>query len=92
MAPEVRVMGCEGFELPIKPEVILLLPLLQHQLLVYHHLSPLSQGSCLRVEIVLQLVGGVDMGLSLGIQLLGTLHQLPGLGIELTDSNLLFRK
>jgi hypothetical protein len=40
----------------------------------------------------LLLDGGVGTGLSLGIQLLGTFHQLLDPGVELADGDLIFRK
>jgi hypothetical protein len=52
----------------------------------------LSHGDRLDVEDLLLLDGGDGMGLNLGIQLLGTLHQLLGLDVELADGDLLFCK
>jgi hypothetical protein len=57
MAVEFRLVRREGFELTIKPAVVLLLPLLQLQLPVYHCLLPLSNGDRLRVDVLLLLDG-----------------------------------
>jgi hypothetical protein len=57
MAVEFRLVRREGFELTIKPVVVLLLPLLQLQLSIYHCLLPLSNGDHLRVDVLLLLDG-----------------------------------
>jgi hypothetical protein len=75
----------EGFELTLEPELALLLLLPQLQLLLYHHMLPLSGGRRLCVEGLLLLDGGVGMSLSCGIQLLGVMQQLLSLGIKLVS-------
>jgi hypothetical protein len=65
---ELRLTRHKGFELMLKPEVILLLPLLQLQLLDDHRLLLLGYGNLL--------CGGIGTGLSCGVQLLGVVKHL----------------
>jgi hypothetical protein len=66
-----------------EPKVILLLPLPQLQLLVYHYLLPLSLDCRLCIEVLLLLDGGTGTSLSYGVQLLGVIQWLLRLGVEL---------
>jgi hypothetical protein len=67
MAFEVRFVGREGFELEFEPEFILLLPLPQLQLLLYHCLLLLSHDHHLCIQVLLLLDGGIGMSLSYGL-------------------------
>jgi hypothetical protein len=69
-------MGRKDFELMLKPKVILLLPLLQLQLSIRHHLLPLGFGGLLRLDVLLLFDGGIGTGLSYGVHLLGVIEQL----------------
>jgi hypothetical protein len=61
--------------------------LLQLLLSLSHHPLPLANNDCACVEILLLLDSGVGTGLSRGVQLFGTHHQLLGLGVEQANGN-----
>jgi hypothetical protein len=83
-------MQHKGFELMFEPEVVLLLPLPQLQLLLCHSLLPLSRDRRLCIEVLLLLDGGIGMSPSYGLQLLGIVQLLLILGIKLVSHNLPF--
>jgi hypothetical protein len=88
MVVVVGVVRCESLKLTFQTEFVLLFPLPQLQLLLCHCLFPLSCHRRMCIEVLLLFDSGIGTSLNCCVQLLGVVHQLLCLGVELVCHSL----